>query len=271
VIHVSPPEPTWGLNSSNNSIPYIVRLFPYDVIFSLDSINHKLAPLFSHTRIRPQQINQIHEMRRGRTEHCQRQEVDRHRSNLICRRSRISRRAPSWPSSVAIQGEGRVGGGDFPLLLGRGGEAPCLVVVTSSAPDEMLLSSSPPVSTLLSLAFSRDCFHEWRLDCFFPHGIDGVGGVWAGDSARPGVTERKYSTGLSFFPCRVDPGETRPIHPGVGVTEQGLIGEEGLNRGRVFFTEVIGGVVGPRFCLFSPKIAIGEVIEKLLDLLSPPK
>jgi hypothetical protein len=61
-------------------------------------------------------------------------------------------------------------------------------------------------------------------DFFLPCGMAGFGGVWAGDSARPGITEQKNMVGPGFCPRRGDPHETRPIPPGTGITERGLVG-----------------------------------------------
>jgi hypothetical protein len=69
---------------------------------------------------------------------------------------------------------------------------------------------------------SRDSFHASTEDYFFPCEMNGVGGVWAGDSARPGITERKILSGPGSDPLRVDPRETRPIPPGMGITERAL-------------------------------------------------
>jgi hypothetical protein len=44
-------------------------------------------------------------------------------------------------------------------------------------------------------------------------------------------------------------------------------GKEGLNRGCLFFKEVIGELLDRHFCLFFPKIATEEVIGELLDFL----
>jgi hypothetical protein len=71
---------------------------------------------------------------------------------------------------------------------------------------------------------SRDIFHGLDHDFFLPCGMAGFGGVWAGDSARPGITEQKNMVGPGFCPRRGDPHETRPIPPGTGITERGLVG-----------------------------------------------
>jgi hypothetical protein len=59
-------------------------------------------------------------------------------------------------------------------------------------------------------------------DCLFPRVLDGVGGVWAGYSARPGLTEQKKAGGSGIFPRGGDPPETRPFPAGKGITERGL-------------------------------------------------
>jgi hypothetical protein len=52
----------------------------------------------------------------------------------------------------------------------------------------------------------------------------GFGGVWAGNSAQPGITEQENMVGPGFSPRVGDPRETHPIYPGTGITERGLKG-----------------------------------------------
>jgi hypothetical protein len=78
---------------------------------------------------------------------------------------------------------------------------------------------------------SQDFFHGSNHDFIIPRGMGGFDGVWARDLARPGVTERENLVGLRFYPRGVGLPETRPIHSGMGITEQCLKGLQSTYAG----------------------------------------